>query len=174
MNQTIPLIALVFAGVSKAVLYKAEEDSLILIGKTGFFYAVLARNVRDQDNRIDLMLQAHSSTVYFIQVILYNGIWFSKMPVLENFTYAETRAFKYEKEVDRLIQLWAHFFTGIFVMFFVFGLIKYLVLGKDKAYLYFSLMGLFLALVNMAESRNPPLELPWFENIRGIELVDFL
>jgi signal transduction histidine kinase len=168
-------IALVFTGaVSKAVLYKAEGDRLIQIGKTGFFYAVLARDVSYQDNRIDLELKAHSTTNYFIQAILYHGIWLGKMPVLQNFTYAEIIAFKYEKEVERLLHLWAHFFTGIFFMFFVFGFIKYLVVGKDKAYFYFSLMGLFLGLTTMADSRYPPLELPWFENIRGIELFDFL
>jgi hypothetical protein len=35
-------------------------------------------------------------------------------------------------------------------MFFVFGFIKYLVFGKDKAYLYYSLMGLCLALLAVA------------------------
>jgi signal transduction histidine kinase len=96
------------------------------------------------------------------------------MPVLQNFTRAEIIAFKYEKEAGSLLHFWAHLFTGIFFMFFVFGFIKYLVVGKDRAYFYFSLMGLFLALTTMSDSRYPPLELPWFENIRGIELFDFL
>lgn len=90
-------IALVFngAGVSKAILYKAEEDRLIQIGKTGFFYAVLARNVSYRDDRIDLLLKAHSNTKYFVQVILYNkGVYLTKLPVLQNFTYAEANAFK--------------------------------------------------------------------------------
>ena len=166
---------MLFTGaVSKAVLYKAERDKLILIGKTGFFFAKLARNVFDQDNRIDILLKAHSKTNYFIQVILYHGIWMPKMPVLENFTYAEANAYKLEKEVSRLSLLWDHFFTGIFFMFFVFGLIKYLVLGKDRAYLYYSLLGLSLALLTLVQAQYPPLEISLFENIRGIELFDLV
>src|SRR4030095_136798 len=65
-------------------------------------------------------------------------------------------------------------FSGIFFMFFVFGIIKYLMLGKDRAYLYYSLLGLFSAFVTLAHSEYPPLELPWFENIRGIELIDLM
>ena len=59
-------------------------------------------------------------------------------------------------------------------MFFVFGFIKYLVLGKDKAYLYYALLGLFSALMAIAQSEYPPFELPWFENLRGIELFDLV
>src|SRR5689334_19430443 len=55
-------IALIFPAVSKAVLYKAEGDRLIQIGETGFFIAVLARNVSYADARIDLVLKAHSVT----------------------------------------------------------------------------------------------------------------
>jgi len=168
-------IAVIFPGaVSKAVLYKSEEESLIQIGKTGFFIAVLARNVPYRWDRIDLPLKAHSKTTYFIQAILYHGISMGKMPVLENFTYAETWAFKWEKEVERPNHVWLHFFTGIFFMFFVFGFIKYLVLGKDKAYVYFSLMGLFNALLTVSMSEYPPLELSSFENVRGKELFDLL
>src|SRR4030095_8992581 len=79
---------------------------------------------------------------------------------------------KAEKEVGRLSLLWDHFFTGIFFMFFVFGLIKYLVLGKDRAYLYYSLLGLSLALLTLVQAQYPPLEILQFENIRGIELFD--
>ena len=168
-------MALIFAGgVSKAVLYKDESSRLILVGKTGFFLAKLARNVFDQDNRIDIPLKAHSKTNYFIQVILYHGVWIQKMPVLENFTYAETNLFKWEKEVNRLSLLWDHFFMGIFFMFFVFGLIKYLVLGKDRAYLYYSLLGLCLAILTLDQAQYPALELSSFENIRGIEWFDLL
>ena len=168
-------IALVFDGaVSEAILYKAEEGRLIRVGKTGFFYAVLARNVSYRDNRIDLLLKAHSNAKYFVQVILYNGIFLTKMPVLQNFVYAEANAFKYEKGVNRLRLLWAHFFSGIFFMFFVFGLIKYLVVGKDRSYFYFSLMGLFLFLLAFCQAESPPLELPWFERIRGVELQNTL
>ena len=59
-------------------------------------------------------------------------------------------------------------------MFFGFGFIKYLVLGKDKAYLYFALLGMFNALMTVAQAEYPPLELPWFENLRGIELFNLL
>ena len=59
-------------------------------------------------------------------------------------------------------------------MFFVFGFIKYLVLGKDRAYLYYSLMGLFSALLTVAAAEYPPFELPSFENLRGIELSDLV
>ena len=168
-------IALIFLqGVSKAVLYKTEGDSLILVGKTGFIIAVLKRNISYQDNRIDLVLKAHSKTTYFIQVILFQFGWIPKMPVLQNFTYAETKAFSFDREVKHPELLWDHFFTGIFFMFFVFGFIKYLVLGKDRAYLYYSLMGLCSALLSVAQSAYPPLELRFFENLRGIELFDLV
>ena len=161
-------------GVAKAVLYKAEGDNLILIGKTGFFIAVLKRNISYEDARIDMLLKADSTTKYFIHVILFNGVWLSKMPVLENIAFAELNAFRKEKEINRRNLLWNHFFTGVFFMFFVFGFVKYLVLGKDKAYLYYALLGLSSALMCVAQAEYPPLELPWFENIRGIELFDEL
>jgi signal transduction histidine kinase len=168
-------IVLIFQqGVAKAVLYNAESDNLNLVGKTGFFLAVSKRNVLYHDSRIDLVLKAHSTTNYFIQVILFHGIWLPKIPVLENFAYAELDAFNIEKEINRRNLLWNHFFTGVFFMFFVFGFIKYLVLGKDKAYLYYALLGLSSALMSVAQAEYPPLELPWFENLRGIELFDEL
>jgi len=169
-------IALVFSqGVAKAVLFKAEGDRLILIGKTGFFLAVLKRNVSYHHARIDLVVKAHSRTSYFIQGILFHdGIWFPKMPVLQNFAYAEVSSFQLEKEINRRNLLWNHFFTGVFFMFFVFGFIKYLVQGKDKAYLYYALLGLFTTLMTVAQAEYPPLELPWFENLRGLELFDEL
>ena len=111
-------IALVFPGaVSKAVVYRSEKGSLIRIGKTGFFLAVTARNVEYQDNRIDLKAKAGSVSVYLIQVILYHGVWMGKMPVLQNYTYAETIAFRFEKQINRRNLMWLHFFTGIFFMF---------------------------------------------------------
>ena len=168
-------IALIFPqGVAKAVLYKAGDAGLVLVGKTGFFLAVLKRNVSYHHARIDLIVKAHSRTSYFIQGILFHGIWFPKMPVLQNFAYAEVSSFQLEKEINRRNLLWNHFFTGVFFMFFVFGFIKYLVLGKDKAYLYYALLGLSSALMSVAQAEYPPLELPWFENLRGIELFDEL
>jgi len=168
-------IALVFTqGVSKAILYGTEGNKLIPIGKTGFFITVIARSVPYHHARIDLVLKAHSKANYFIQVILFHGIWVPEMPVLENFAFAEMKAFKVEKEVNRPNFLWSHFFTGIFFMFFVFGFIKYLVLGKDKAYLYYALLGFFSALMSIAHAEYPPLELPWFENIRGVELFSVI
>ena len=59
-------------------------------------------------------------------------------------------------------------------MFFIFGFIKYLVLGRDNAYLYYSLIGLSLLLLTIAQSEYPPLEAPFFENLRGIELTNLL
>ena len=81
------------------------------------------------------------------------AIWMPKMPVLETFPYAEMTAFQRAREVKRLHLLWSHFFTGIFFMFFVFGFIKYLVFGKDKAYLYYSLMGFCQCLINHCAGR---------------------
>ena len=97
-----------------------------------------------------------------------------KTPALESIVYAEMKAFNREKEVNRPNFLWNHFFTGIFFMFFVFGFIKYLVLGRDKAYLYYALLGLANALLTVAQAEYPPLELPWFENLRGIELFNLV
>jgi len=170
-------IALRFPGVSKAVLYKVEGDSLIQIGKTGFFIAVLKRNVSYEDARIDLVLKAHSVTNYFIQVINLGLSWnsaLSKIPVLENIPDAEMKGFNNEKEVNRPFFMSLRFFTGVFFMFFVFGFIKYLVFGKDKSYLYFALIGLTSVLSSIAATEHPPLELPSFENLRGVELGRFL
>jgi sensor histidine kinase YesM len=167
-------IALIFPqNVSKAVLYKTEGDSLILIGKAGFFIAVLKRNISYAEYRIDMVLKANSKTIFLIQVLLYHGVWMPEMPVLENVAFAEQKALKLEMAVTRRGLLWDHFFTGIFFMFFVFGFIKYLVLGKDKAYLYYALLGLFSALMSLAKSEYPPLEIPWLENLRGTELFSF-
>ncbi len=48
-------IALIFPQeVSKAVLYKAEEDSLVLVGKAGFIIARLKLNLPYQENRVTL------------------------------------------------------------------------------------------------------------------------
>jgi hypothetical protein len=169
-------IALVFLpAIPKAILYKSEGERLILIGKTGFFLAVIARAIPYDEYRIDLVLIAHSKTNYFLQIprvgakIIYGT---TKLPALETIAKAEIKAFNKEKEVNRPNFLWSHFFTGVFFMFFVFGFIKYLVFGKDKAYLYYSLLGLCSALVTVAQSEYPPLELPWFENARGIESTD--
>ncbi len=168
-------VALIFPeAVSKAVLYKSEGERLIMIGKTGYIIAVLARSVSYHHARIDFVLKAHSQKAYFIQIILFGGIWMPKMPVLENIPHAEVKAFDMEKEVNRPGLLWSHFFTGVFFMFFVFGLIKYLVLGKDKSYLYYALFGLSVALATIAPAEYPPLERPSFENLRGIELKSLL
>jgi hypothetical protein len=97
-----------------------------------------------------LVLKAHSTTNYLIQVILFHGIALPQVPALENVAYAELKAFNKEKKINRRNLLWNHFFTGVFFMFFVFGFIKYLVLGKDKAYLYYALLGLSSALMCVA------------------------
>jgi len=169
-------VALVFPiGVNKAVLYKSDDPDLSFIGKTGFAIAVIARTISYEDTRIDLVLKANSQTNYFIQVprIGFNFM-LSKTPVLESFAYAEMKAFNREKEIHRPRLLWSHFFTGIFFMFFVFGFIKYLVLGRDRSYLYYALLGLANTLLTIAQAEYPPLELPWFENLRGIELFNLI
>jgi sensor histidine kinase YesM len=164
-------------GVNKAVLYKSEGEKLIFIGKTGFTLAVIARTISYEDARIDMVLKAHSQTNYFIQI---PRVGFSiihmlhKTPALESIAYAEMKAFNREKEVNRLVLLWSHFFMGVFFMFFVFGFIKYLMLGKDRAYLYYALLGLSNALLSVSHGEYPPLELPWFENLRGVELFDLV
>jgi hypothetical protein len=94
------------------------------------------------------------------------------MPVLESVAKAEMRVFNKEKELTRPKLLWLHFFFRYILYVFVFGFIKYLVLGKDRSYLYYSLMGLFNALLAISMSEYPPLELSSFENVRGIELFD--
>ena len=164
-------------GVNKAVLYKSEGGTLVFIGKTGFTLAVIARTIFYEDNRIDIELKAHSQTKFFIQIprVTFQIIHMvRKTPALESFAYAEMKAFNREKKVNRLNLLWNHFFTGIFFMFFVFGFIKYLVLGKDRAYLYYALLGLSNAILTVAQAEYPPLELPWFENLRGIELFNLV
>jgi sensor histidine kinase YesM len=175
-NDTLAAsVALEFPqAVSKAVLYKVEGETLVPVGKTGFFIAVLARSISYHHARIDLALKARSQTVYFIQVILTDGVWMSKMPVLQSFPYAEMKAFNVERNVRRPGLMWSHFFTGVFFMFFVFGIIKYRTLGRDRAYLYYALFGLSNALLTIAQAEYPPLELPWFENIRGVELFNLV
>src|SRR6266487_1631983 len=90
-------IALVFLqAIPKAVLYKSEGERLILIGKTGFFLAVIARTIPYDEYRIDLVLKAHSQTNYFLQIprvgprIIYGP---TKTPALESIAKAETKAF---------------------------------------------------------------------------------
>ena len=74
------------------------------------------------------------------------------MPVLQNFAYAEVSSFQLEKEINRRNLLWNHFFTGVFFMFFVFGFIKFLVLGLGGR---FSALGLFVvnivAVISLSE-----------------------
>lgn len=165
-------VALFFPqGVHKAVLYQKDGEKVVLKGKTGFGIAVVARAIAYEDNRIDLRLKAGSKADYFVQIPRIGfDYMLSKTPALENISRAEMKAFHREKEVNRPGFLWAHIFTGLFLMFFIFGLIKYLVLGKDKAYLYFALMGLSNALFAVALTEYPPFELSWFENIRSIDL----
>ena len=168
-------IALIFPGsVSKAMLYKKEGEKIVFAGETGWVIAVTARAIPYEDARIDLPLRAHSQTNYFIQIPRILFLACPKTPALESVAYAEMKAFNREKEVNRPNLLWDHFLTGIFLMFFVFGFIKYLVFGKDRSYLYYALFGLFLSLETLGTSEYPPLELGSFENIRGIEILDLL
>jgi signal transduction histidine kinase len=173
-RSTDTTIALIFKkNVGKAVIYRAEGDSLVFIGRAGFVIAALARYLFYQEDRIDLLVKAHSAPYYFINVTHYHFGYLPEMPVLTTIDRAEVRGFQKVK-FEKPNLLWYHFFAGIFFMFFVFGFIKYLVLGKDKAYLYYSLLGLFSALFSLAQTEYPPLEFPWFENIRGIEFSDLL
>jgi two-component system LytT family sensor kinase len=168
-------VALVFPhAVNKAVLYKSIKDSLIYIGKTGFSIAVRARAINYEYNRIDLPLKAHTETNCYIQIVRLTSGWMPNMPVLESIARAEMNSFNWEKNVNRPSFLWSHIFTGIFFMFFVFGFIKYLVLERDQAYLYYALLGFFNALLTIAQAEYPPLELPGFENLRGIELFNLI
>jgi sensor histidine kinase YesM len=112
------------------------------------------------------------NSLYFTDDI--KPLWISAMPALENIPFAEVRAFNREKELNRPVFLWAHFFTGIFFMFFVFGFIKYLVLGKDRAYLYYAFLGLSNVLLTISQAEYPPLEVAAFENLRGIELFNLV
>ncbi|MGZ5191305.1 MAG: hypothetical protein ACXWCZ_09820, partial [Flavisolibacter sp.] len=168
-------LALVFPGsTNKAVLYKKEGEEIVFVGKTGWVIAVLKRAVPDEVGRIDMILKAHSQTNYFLQIPRTGFLYSPKMPALESTAYADTKIYSWVKKVRRPELLWYHFFTGIFFMFFVFGFIKYLVLGKDRAWLYYSLMGLFSALLTVAAAEYPPFELPSFENLRGIELSNLI
>src|SRR6266542_5387146 len=105
-------VALIFPyGVSKAVLYKSEGKRIVPVGKTGWAIAVIARTISYEDSRMDLALNAHSQTNYFIQIINLgvNWMWMpKKMPVLENIAYSEIKAFNREKEVNRPNLLWLH------------------------------------------------------------------
>lgn len=165
-------------GVCKAVLYKKEGEKIIPVGKTGWAIAVIVRTIPYEDGRIDMVLKAHSQTHYFIQIprIGFNiaYILYKKTPALESIAHAEMKAFNREKEVNRPNFLWNHFFIGVFFMFFVFGFIKYLVFGKDRAYLFYALLGLANVLLTVTQSEYPPLELFWFENLRGIELFELV
>ena len=162
-------------GVNKAVVYKKQGEKIIFVGKTGWAIAVLKRTIPYADNRVDLVLKAQSQTDYFIQIPrLGFNFMLINTPALESIAYAEKNAFNREIVVNRPNFLWNHFFTGIFFMFFVFGFIKYLVLGKDRAYLYYALLGLSNAILAVAQAEYPPLELPWFENLRGIELFNLV
>jgi sensor histidine kinase YesM len=172
-------VALIFVPhcVGKAVLYKSERGKIIPVAKTGFFIAVRARAVSYDECRIDLVLKAQTQTDYFIQIsTLGNGeLWNyvpKQMPVLENLVYAEMKAYNREK-VNRPTFFWT-LLPGIFFMVFVFGFIKYLVFGKDKAYLYYALFGLASVIGGIAKAENPPLELSSFENLRGTEFSHFI
>ena len=169
------IVSLVFPGsASKAVLYRKEGEKLIFIGKTGWVIAVLKRTIPMEWQRLDLALKAHFQTDYYLQIPRTGFLYCPKMPVLQNFSIAEMNAYNYEKVFSRPMLLLSHFFTGIFFMFFLFGIIKYVVLGKDRAWLYYALMGLFELLLTIAQGEYPPLELPSFENLRGVELSTLL
>lgn len=168
-------VALVFPqAVSKAILYKNDNGSLTVIGKTGFAIAVVARAISYDHARIDISLKANSTINCIIKITRFSKIYMPQMPVLQSIPYAEMNSFYVEKEFNRPHFLWSHFFTGIFFMFFVFGFIKYLVFGKDWAYFYYALLGLSNALLTIAQAEYPPFELPLFENLRGIELFNLL
>ena len=168
-------VALVFPGsVSKGVLYQQEGQKIILVGKTGWVIAVNARTISREWGRIDMLLKANSVTHYYLQIPRTGLISCPKTPALESIVTADAKAYNLIEKGRRPQFLWLHFLAGVFFMFFVFGFIKYLMLGKDRAYLYYSLLGLFSAFVTLAHSEYPPLELPWFENIRGIELIDLV
>ena len=160
--------------VNKAVLYEKEGEDLILIGKTGWFIAVNARMVPDEWSRIDIRLKALAQTTFFLQIPRTDFLVIGSTPLLETVAYADMQAYKWVKEIQRPGLLWSHFFTGVFFMFFLFGFIKYLVLGRDKAYLYYALLGLSNTLLTIAQGEYPALELSWFEDIRGIELFNFV
>jgi two-component system, LytTR family, sensor kinase len=169
-------VALIFpGGVNKAVLYKTDGERLIFLGKTGFTLAVIARTIPYEDARIDMLLKAQSNAIYFVQIPRIGfGYMLNKTPILKGVHFAEMKAFDREMEIRRPELLWSHFFTGVFFMFFVFGFIKYKILGKDKAYLYYALLGLANAFLAITQAEYPPFELPSFENLRGIELFNLV
>jgi sensor histidine kinase YesM len=160
--------------VNKAVLYEKKGEDLILIGKTGWFIAVNARMLPDEWSRIDIPLKAMFRTTFYLQIPRTGFLHCPKSPVLKTIAYADMEAYDWVKKVQRPGLLWTHFFTGIFFMFFLFGFIKYLVLGRDKAYLYYALLGLSNTFLTIAQGEYPALELPWFEDVRGIELFNFV
>ena len=178
IRNTLPTdtsIALVFPGsVSKAVLFKGSGDELIYVGKTGWVIAVVARSVADEWGRIDLPLKRNSTTTFFMQVPRTEFLICLKAPALRSVTYADSQIYKWVKETQRPALLWSHFFAGVFFMFFLFGLIKYMVLGKDRAYIYYSMMGLSNAVLTITQAEYPPVDFRAVENLRGIELFNFV
>jgi class 3 adenylate cyclase len=174
-SATDTSVTLAFPGsASKAVLYKKEGEALTLVGKTGWVIAVLKRTIPVEDGRIDLVLKSHSQTQFYLQIPRTGFLFCTKTPALRSIAAADIMAYNYVKNVNRPMLLLSHFFTGIFFMFFLFGIIKYMVLGKDRAWLYYALIGLFGLLLTIAQGEYPPLELPSFENLRGIELTNLL
>ena len=168
-------VALIFPGsVNKAIVYRLEGDNVIPVGKTGWVIAVLARSVPDEWGRADISFKRNTTTTFFIQIPRVGLLICPKAPALVNIPYADMQVYGWVKRVQRPGLLWSHFFTGIFFMFFLFGCIKYLIIGKDRAYLYYALLGLSNALLSVAQAEYPPLELPFFENLRGIELFNLI
>ena len=178
IKNTLPIdtsVALVFPGsVSKAVLYKDLGDEFVLVGKTGWVIAVVARSVADEWGRINLSLEGNSITTFFMQVPRTEFLICLKAPALRSVSYADSQAYQWVKETQRPALLWSHFFAGVFFMFFLFGLIKYMVLGKDRAYIYYSLMGLSNAVLAIIQAEYPPVDFRIIENTRGIELFNFV
>ncbi len=170
------VIALVFPiGVNKAILYERLGHNLVLAGKTGFALAVIARTISYDDNRVDIRINAYTEKEFYIHVPrLGFRFMIIKSPVLQNATVADLEVFHFQKDVIRPGLLWSHFFTGVFFMFFVFGLIKFLVLGREKVYLYYALLGISNALLSLVQAEYPPVEFPILENLRGIELFNLV
>jgi class 3 adenylate cyclase len=168
-------VTMIFPGsVSKAVLYKKEGKRLVLIGKTGWVIAVSARTVPDEWGRFNLELKSLSQNDYYLQIPRTGFLYCPRTPVLKSIAASDMDAYSYLKKITRPKLLLSHFFTGIFFMFFLFGIIKYLVLDKDPAWFYYSLVGLSAILFTIAQGEYPPLDFPWFENLRGIELTNLL
>ena len=178
IRNTLPTdtsVALVFPGsVSKAVLYMASGDELIYVGKTGWVIAVVARSVGDDWGRIDVALKGDSVTTFFMQVPRTEFLICFKTPALRSVNYADSQVYKWVQETQRPALLWSHFFAGVFFMFFLFGLIKYIVLVKDRAYIYYALMGLSNAVLTITQAEYPPIDFRVLENLRGIELFNFV